>query len=64
MIVPFVDTSVGSTVYVNPDYVVTLRPDPTDPENTTLVKTRDGECIHVKGDHREVASKLQPLGSH
>lgn len=63
MIVPFVDTSVGSTVYINPDYIVTLRPDPADPDHASLLKTRDGECIHVKGEHREVAGKLQPIGT-
>jgi hypothetical protein len=61
MVIPFIDTTSGGPVYVNPAYVVTLRPDPLDPE-ASLLKTRDGECIHVKGDHREVAYKLTPNG--
>jgi len=45
-------------VYINPAYVVTLRPDPADPDHVSIVKVRDGEAIRVRGDHREVADKL------
>jgi hypothetical protein len=58
MIVQFMDTVAGTAVYINPAYVVSLRPDPADPTRVTLVKLRDGESIRVQGDHREVADKL------
>ena len=58
MIVQFVDTDAGTTVYINPEYVVTLRPDPETPERTTIVKLRDGESFRVQGTHVEVAAKL------
>jgi len=58
MIVQFVDTVAGTAVYVNPSYVVNLRPDPADPDHVSIVRLRDGESIRVKGDHREVADKL------
>ena len=58
MIVPLMDSVAGIAVYVNPDHVVTLRPDPSDPDHVSVVKIRDGETIHVRGDHREVAAKL------
>jgi len=58
MIVPFVDSVTGTSVYINPDYVVTLRPDPANLDRVTIVKLRDGETIRVHGEHREVADKL------
>ncbi len=58
MLVQFVDTTAGAAVYLNPSYVVSLRPDPADPTRVSLVKLRDGESIHVQGDHREVADRL------
>ena len=58
MIVQFIESKAGAPIYVNPAYVVTLRPDPSDPDNTTMIKTEDGECIHVHGEHRQVADKL------
>ena len=58
MIVQFVDTAAGAPVYLNPVYVVNLRPDPADPDHVTIIRRRDGESIRVKGDHREVADKL------
>jgi hypothetical protein len=58
MIVPFVDSVTGAAVYINPDFVVTLRPDPAEPTAVTLVKLRDGESIRVRGEHREVADRL------
>jgi hypothetical protein len=58
MVAQFVDTVTGTAVYVNPTYVVSLRPDPADPDHISIVRLRDGESIRVKGDHREVAEKL------
>ena len=58
MIVQFMDTAAGTAVYINPAYVVSLRPDPADPDHVSIVRVRDGESIRVKGDHREVADKL------
>jgi len=58
MLVELRDSVAGTTVYINPAYVVTLRPDPVDPTRVTLVKLRDGEAVRVLGDHQEVADKL------
>jgi hypothetical protein len=58
MIVQFADVNTGTAVYINPTYVVTLRPDPVDPDHVSLITLRDGEAIRVKGDHLEVADKL------
>jgi hypothetical protein len=48
----------GTTVYINPAYVVTQRPDPVDLDRISVVKLEDGETIRVLGVHREVADKL------
>ena len=58
MNVQFFDTDAGTTVYINPEYVVTLRPDPAEPERVSIVKLRDGETFRVQGTHVEVAAKL------
>ena len=58
MIVPFVDSVTGTAVYINPDYVVALRPDPAAPDRISIVRLRDGETIRLLGEHREVADKL------
>lgn len=58
MLVEFKDSTTGTNVYINPAYVVTLRPDPVDPSRVTLVKLRDGEAVRVLGAHQEVADKL------
>jgi hypothetical protein len=58
MIVEFKDSVTAATVYINPAYVVTLRPDPAEPLHVTLVKLNDGETIRVRGEHTEVADKL------
>jgi hypothetical protein len=58
MVAQFMDSVAGTPVYLNPTYVVSLRPDPADPDRVTLVKIRDGETIRVRGDHNEVAGKL------
>jgi hypothetical protein len=58
MIVPFTDSVTGTAVYINPVYVVALRPDPVDPDHITTVRLQDGESVQVRGDHEEVAEKL------
>lgn len=58
MIVQFMDAVSGTAVYVNPNEVMTLRPDPSEPTRVTLVKLSDGETFRVRGDHEEVAAKL------
>jgi len=58
MIAQFVEVS-GTPVYINPAYVVTLRPDPEDPDQC---QHREGQGWAVDSrsvvKHREVASKL------
>jgi hypothetical protein len=58
MIVQFMDIATGTAVYINPAYVVSLRPDPADPDHVSIIHLRNGESIRVRGDHREVADKL------
>ena len=58
MIVQLMDSVAGTPVYINPAYVVTLRPDPADPEHISIIKVRDGESIRVRGGDKEVADKL------
>ena len=58
MIVQLTDSVAGTPVYINPAYVITLRPDPADPDHISIVKIRDGESIRVRGSDTEVADKL------
>jgi hypothetical protein len=58
IIVRLRDSVAGTAAYINPEYVVALRPDPVDPTRVTLVKLSDGESIRVVGDHEQVADKL------
>jgi hypothetical protein len=58
MIVQFMDSVTGTAVYINPAYVVSLRPDPADPDHISIIKIRDGESIRVRGGDKEVADKL------
>jgi uncharacterized protein YlzI (FlbEa/FlbD family) len=58
MIAQFMDTAIGTPVYINPTYVVTLRPDPADPDHVSIITLRIGESIRVRGDHQEVADKI------
>jgi hypothetical protein len=58
MIVPFEDSVTGTTIYINPDDVVTVRPDPAHLDSISIVKLRDGEAFRVEGDHQAVADKL------
>ena len=58
MIVQLMDSVTGTPVYINPAYVVTLRPDPADPDHISVIKIRDGESVRVRGSDKEVADKL------
>jgi hypothetical protein len=58
IMVQFTDRVTGATVYINPDYVMSIRPDPAEPDTASIVKIRDGETIHVHGSHADVARKL------
>jgi hypothetical protein len=60
MIVQFFDTDAGTAVYINPEYVVTLRPDPGEPERISIVKLWDGETFRVQGTHIEVGGQALP----
>ena len=59
MIVQFMDSVTGVPVYINPAYVVTLRPDPADPDHLSIITVRDGETLRVRGEHQKVAEKLR-----
>jgi hypothetical protein len=58
MIQQFVDANIGTPVYINPAYVMSIRPDPTDPDHISQVQLRTGETLRLRGDHREVAAML------
>jgi hypothetical protein len=58
MIVQLMDSVAGTPVYINPTYVLTLRPDPADPDHLSILKIRDGESIRVRGSDKEVADRL------
>jgi hypothetical protein len=58
MVVPFADATVGTAIYINPEFVVSVRPDPADPEDVGTVKLYDGETVRVRGTHTEVARTL------
>ena len=64
MLVQLLDSVVGTPVYINPAYVVTLRPDPADPDHISIIKIRDGESIRVRGGDKEVADKLARAVEH
>ena len=57
MIIPFTDSIGATPIYINPRYVLSVRPDPTDPNRITLVKLEDGETIRLQGAHSEVAER-------
>ncbi len=42
----------------DPAYVVSLRPDPEDPDHVSNVRLRDGEEIRAKGAPEEIVGKL------
>jgi hypothetical protein len=58
MIIPFAEAVSGVPVYINPSFVVSLRPDPAEPERTTVVKLSDGESLRLRGGHDDVAARL------
>lgn len=58
MIVEFTDSVGGTAVYINPVYVVCMRPDPEAPTRVTVIKLSDGETVRIHGDHEKVADKL------
>jgi uncharacterized protein YlzI (FlbEa/FlbD family) len=58
MIAQLMDTAAGTAVYINPVYVVTLRPDPANPDHVSILTLQNGESIWVKGDYQEVADKI------
>jgi hypothetical protein len=58
MIVPFTDSTTAPAVYVNPAYVVTLRPDPVAMDRIRIIKLEGGESIRVQGDRRQVVDLL------
>jgi hypothetical protein len=63
MVVQFMDSVAGTPVYLNPTYVVAVRPDPAEPDTISIVKLRDGETIRVRGFHKEVADKLSRVAA-
>ena len=58
MMVPFTEVMTATTVYINPAYVMTVRPDPADPDHRSIVRLEDGESIRVNEDHRKTFDKL------
>jgi hypothetical protein len=58
MVVPFFEASSGAAIYINPTFVISLRPDPGEPEHRSIVKLSDGETLHIRGDHHEIAARL------
>jgi hypothetical protein len=51
MIVRFMDSKAGSPVYINPELVMSLRPDSAIIDGGSIVKLGDGETVPVLGDH-------------
>jgi hypothetical protein len=58
MIIAFAEAASGVPIYINPSFVVSLRPDPADPERTTMIKLSDGETLRLRGGHDDVATRL------
>ena len=58
MIIAFTEAASGVPVYINPSFVVSVRPDPADPERTTTVRLSDGETLRLRGGHDNVAARL------
>ena len=59
MIVPFFEATSGVAIYVNPAYVISVRPDPADPDRTSIVKLSDGETVRLRGGHDDIATRLR-----
>jgi hypothetical protein len=64
MITEFADSVTGAPIHINPEFVVAMRPEPEDPLHVTVVKLNDGEVLHIRGDHDEVARKLSEAATH
>jgi hypothetical protein len=62
MIIAFAEAGSGVPVYINPSFVVSLRPDPAEPARTTVVRLSDGETLRLRGGHDEVAAR-RPTGA-
>jgi hypothetical protein len=60
MIIPVFEATSGVAIYINPVYVISLRPDPADPEQTSIVKLSDGETLSIRGRHSDIAERLRP----
>jgi hypothetical protein len=58
MIISFFEAASGVAIHINPAFVVSLKPDPADPEHTTIVKLSDGETLRIRGDHNDIAARL------
>ena len=58
MIVRFFEATSGVAIYINPAFVVTMRPDPADPEHASIVKLSDEESLQIRGGHDDVAARL------
>jgi hypothetical protein len=58
MIAPFFEATSGVALYINPAFVITVRPDPADPERTSVVKLSDGETLRLRGGPDDIASRL------
>jgi hypothetical protein len=58
MIVQFTDSVAGTPVYINPDFVVSMRPDPEDPLHLRDIRLTYGDELRVHGEHTDVADKL------
>ena len=58
MIISFFDAASGVAIYINPVYVISLRPDPADPEHTSIVKLSDGETLRIRGGHDDISGRL------
>jgi hypothetical protein len=58
MIVQLMDSKTRTPVYINPDFVMSLRPDPDNIDGGSNIKLGDGESVRVLGDSEDVAAKL------
>jgi hypothetical protein len=63
MMVQFSDVDSGVPVYVNPAFVVSMRPDAKEPTRVTVVQLRNGETLRVAGGHEVVADKLAAVAA-
>lgn len=45
-------------VAINPDHVAWVRPEPNDPDNSTVIHLANGNTIGVQGKQADVVEKL------